>query len=76
MGVSHINGIGPTQGQKKKPGPGGKLNPRPSGRFLLQVIGPVTCKTNLPIYELDEAKAFWDVAVYAEHTYVRAGAYE
>ena len=25
-----------------------------------------------PIYELDEAKAFWDVVVYAEHTYVRA----
>ena len=25
-----------------------------------------------PIYESDEAKAFWDVAVYAEHTYVRA----
>ena len=22
-----------------------------------------------PIYESDEAKAFWDVAVYAEHTY-------
>ena len=25
-----------------------------------------------PIYESDEAKAFWDVAVYAEHAYVRA----
>lgn len=25
-----------------------------------------------PIYESDEGKAFWDVAVYAEHTYVRA----
>ncbi|XP_068737747.1 uncharacterized protein [Montipora capricornis] len=25
-----------------------------------------------PVYESDEGKAFWDVAVYAEHTYVRA----
>ena len=25
-----------------------------------------------PVYESDEAKAFWDVAVYAVHTYVRA----
>ena len=25
-----------------------------------------------PIYESDEGTAFWDVAVYAEHAYVRA----
>ena len=31
----------------------------------------LTCETK-PIYKSDEGKAFWDVAVYAEHTYVRA----
>ncbi|XP_031572645.1 uncharacterized protein LOC116306701 isoform X1 [Actinia tenebrosa] len=30
---------------------------------------PVTPK---PIYESDDSKAFWDVPVYAEHTYVKA----
>ena len=29
-----------------------------------------------PIYESDEAKAFWDVAVYAEHAYVRANRFD
>ena len=30
---------------------------------------PVTPK---PIYESDDAEAFWDVPVYAEHAYVKA----
>ena len=29
-----------------------------------------------PIYESDEAKAFWDVAVYAEHAYVRVNRFD